>query len=140
MNYESICRYVFSNEVVDWNLHDIKERKRQLVLARQISIYLGNWFYPKMTWRELAAIFKQDRVTAMHSKKQITNLLYSDKDLRRRVDRYLNEIRKRIDEANEVPVVKVPEPDIMDLAQMEIIAKIYADITGQVICKKQHVL
>jgi len=131
MNYESICRYVFSNEVVDWNLHDIKERKRQLVLARQISIYLGNWFYPKMTWKELAEIFKQDHASAMHAKKQVTNLLYSDKDLRRRVDRYLNEIRKRIDEN-----IPIHEPDIMDLAQMEIIAKIYADITGQVICKK----
>lgn len=142
MEYIDICKYVFSEEVVDWELHAMKCRIRQLVLARQISIYLGNWFYPNITDEKLAAMFNQDHSNAQHSISTIKKLLFSDKALRAKMDKYLRVIRERINkEKNEVAVKSLQEMEVKatmltTIENMELIVKAYCDITGKELVTK----
>lgn len=142
MNYTELCKYVFSEERVDWELHATESRKRELVLARQISVYLGNWFFPEIINRDLAGIFGKDHAIATHSIKAIKSLLYSDKNLRIRIDKYLRIIREKIKEENQKEVLQaVKEQQMRDklmesIASMELIAKVYCDITGMQLTKK----
>ena len=142
MEYLDICKYVFSEEVVDWELHTLESRKRQLVLARQISIYLGNWFYPTITDRELAAVFNKDHATASHAIKTIKQLLFSDKALRLRMDKYLRIVREKIKADQQKEVLKaareksIREKLLETIDSMELIAKVYCDITGKELTNK----
>ena len=96
MTYEEMCKYVFSHERVDWEIRKMKLKKRQLVQARQISIYLGDWFYPHLTFEKLTEPFEQSRYLSLHSIKTVKSLMYSDRQFKSRVDRYLNAIRNQI--------------------------------------------
>jgi hypothetical protein len=141
MTYEEIAKYIFSEERVDWELHKLKDRHRQLVLARQIAIYIAHWFYPAITNRELGEIFGQDHANANHSIKSVSNLLFSDKELRSRVDKYLIILREKIRNENQELIqsqmndekFKKKLTDAID--QMEMIAKVYADMTGMKLIK-----
>jgi len=93
MNYLDICKYVFSEERVHWDMRTFKGRRRQLVQAKQISVYLGNWFFPQLSNDELAEPFDQDRSTMNHSIKKIKGYLQYDKNFRARIDKYLTIIR-----------------------------------------------
>ena len=98
MEYLDLCKAVFRKEVVDWEIRKLESRKRQLVQARQISMYLGNWFWPHLTGDQLAEPFAKDRCTAMHAIKTMKNLMFSDRALRERIDRYVVQIRKNIND------------------------------------------
>ena len=143
MTYETICRYVFACERIDWSLHDSKKRDRELVFARQVSIYLGNSFYPGMTWVALAAIFKKDHATAMHAVKSITNLMFSDSDIRQKMLKYSSEIQNHIRKRRETEIkvmLKMKNSDTLSalltvIDKMELVAKIYCDITNNKIVK-----
>jgi chromosomal replication initiation ATPase DnaA len=108
MTYEDICRYVFQREIVDWSLRTYKRRHRQLVQARQISIFLGNWFFPKMSDNDLAEPFAQDRCTALHAIKTIKGYLQYDKDFRDKMDNYLI----RLSAMKKKPEAPDPEEEI----------------------------
>lgn len=142
MNYEDVCKYVFSMEIVDWELRSYVSRKRELVQARQISIYLGDWFWPKMTDRELTEIFGQDHCMAHHSLKSVKALLFSDKEYRAKMDRYLRDISKKIKESQSKEVKRAVEDEIVkkkimeSIKEMEIIARVYCDLTGMTLTKK----
>jgi hypothetical protein len=133
MNYEELCKYVFSEERVDWNLRSLKNRRKPLVLARHISIYLGNWFFPMMTDDDLIKPFNQDRCTTFHAIKNIKNLLFSDKDLRRRIDKYLRILGREL-RAGEL--VKDTHNDIeRSIECMHVVAQTYCELTGYKLVK-----
>jgi len=134
MEYKELAKYVFAMERVDWELHSYKSRKRQLVQARQISIYLANWFWPLMPDRELTELFNQDHCMVHHTLKSVKSLLFSDKDYRAKMDRYLRDISNKIKEEDIIKIKKEMEEEsfrkkILDtIDSMEIIARVYADI------------
>lgn len=96
MNYEEICKYVFREQRIDWELHNIKSRKREIVDARYISMYLGNWFFPKMSADEATFIFGIDRTNFYAGLRCIKKLLFSDKQMRTDIDKYLAYISRKI--------------------------------------------
>jgi len=109
MTYEDICKDVFRHELVDWNLRKYKRKYRQLAQAKQISIYLGNWFFPKLSDIELGEPFATSRSNTYHAIKTIKGYLQHDKAFRVKIDKYLNRlgaIRKTYRE------VSSPEEDI----------------------------
>jgi hypothetical protein len=136
MTYEELCKYVFSEERVDWELHAIEDRKRQLVVARQISMYLGDWFFPQIPYVQLAGIFEKDHATCSHALKTIKALLFSDKSLRFRIDKYLKVIREKIknEEQNQVVVLmqneNAREKLLETIESMELVARVYCDLAG----------
>ena len=136
MIYLDVCHYVFEQEEIPWIDHDLKYRGRELVIARQISMYLGRWFFPTMTDRERADIFRLDHTTSQHAYKTIRNLMYSDKDLRVRIDKYLVYIKEEIRKSNEEKYIKQLEDEkfreklLATIDSMELIAKVYCDIKG----------
>jgi hypothetical protein len=142
MKPEDIAKYVFSEQVVDWELRAIKCRKAQLVMARQISYYLINWFMPDVNQEEVSSIFAQDRCTMVHSVKNIKNLLYSEKSLRPKVDKYLNVIRKQLNEENKEDVLEMLKSEetqkklFETISSMEMVAKVYCDLTGMKLTNK----
>lgn len=143
MNYEDICRYIFQSEGIDWLQHDSKKRDRSLVEARYISIFLGNWFYPGITWSELGRIFGKDHATAMHSIKCIKDLMFSNKDFRLRMCGYIEHIKSTIairDKIEMQSILAIKNTDTLNtlisvIDKMELVAKIYCEITNQKIIK-----
>ena len=93
-----MCKYIFSREIVDWEIRQIKTKKSKIVQARQASIYLGNWFLPYLSYDELGLPFKKNRCNVYYSLKTMKNLLYSDKAMRKKIDNYLLRIKKKINE------------------------------------------
>jgi hypothetical protein len=138
MNYEMICKYVFANEGVDWLLHDSKKRDRELVFARQLSIYIGNTFFPDETWATLGAIFHRDHATAMHAVKNIKDLMFSDAEIRRKVftySEYFKDLKKNKDEAEMKNILAVKDAQTLNailnvIDKMELVAQIYCQITN----------
>jgi hypothetical protein len=136
MEYIELCKYVFSEERVDWELHAIEDRKRQLVVARQISMYLGDWFFPQLSYKELAGIFGKDHSTCSHALKTIKELLFSDKSLRFRMDKYLKIIHDKIKNDEQSQVVQLMQNEnareklLETIESMELVARVYCDLTG----------
>jgi hypothetical protein len=136
MTYEELCKYVFSEERVAWELRTLNDRKRPLVMARQISIYLGNWFFTELTNKELSGIFNKDHASTNHAIKTIKALLFSDKNLRIRMDKYLMILRNRIKEDDQNKVVELMQNQsardklLETIESMELVAKVYCDLTG----------
>jgi hypothetical protein len=62
-------------------MENIKCRKRELVYARQLHIYVRMWFL-KLKSAPAAAVYKKDRATALHCTKVIHNLMDTDKEYR----------------------------------------------------------
>jgi hypothetical protein len=145
MTYEEICKYVFESEKVDWILATSKKRDAELIAARQMSIYFGNLFYPRMTWSELGKIFCKDHATAMHSVKAINNAIDTNKQMRDKVKRYSDKIHLSI--AGSVETVEVEQLtehvgfinknlDTL-LSKMKIIAHAYCNLTDQKIISNE---
>jgi len=136
MIYSDLCHYVFSEENMAWSDHALKYRKRELVIARQISMYLGRWFFPIHTDKELAEIFNQDHATSQHAFKTVRNLMFSDKEFRCKIDKYLAYIKEEIRKSKEESFLKQMEDEkfrekLLDtIDSMELIAKVYCDIKG----------
>lgn len=137
MEYIDICKYIFAEERVDWELHNFKSRRRQLVQARQISMYLGNWFYPNITDKLLAGIFGLDHASAQASFKAVKKLLFSDKAYRANMDKYLMQIRERIKKEEAERNEKLLQDEMFrkklldTIESMELIAKVYCDIKNK---------
>jgi hypothetical protein len=140
MKYEDLAKYVFAMERVDWELHNYKSRKRELVQARQMSIYLANWFWPLMNEKELVSIFEQSRSLAYNSLKSIKSQLYSDKNFRPKIEMYIRHIRAKIEaeeKAEHINTINLALSDVLadSIERMEIIAKAYCDIKGLTLTK-----
>jgi len=143
MDYETIAKYVFANEHVPWELHDSKKRDRELVISRQISIYIQNSLHPEDTWVALGSMFKKDHATAMHAVKNIKDLMFSDVELRARIlvySQYINDqekIRKETEIKNILAFKNVETLNTLlaMIDKMELIAKVYCDITNSKIVK-----
>jgi chromosomal replication initiation ATPase DnaA len=69
-------------------------KKREIVEARQLSIWLILHFEPKMTHREVGAIFSKDRTMVIYSRKQVENLMDTDKSFQRKFDLVINYLKK----------------------------------------------
>jgi len=152
MKYEDLCKYVFSEERVDWNLHNIKCKKREVVTARHICIYLGDWFFKGMTWEQLTEPFNQTHANGLSAKKRIVKLMASEGDLKRRINKYLVILRGRMDTSdrttllNTNPNYKDVEKSIMlesidvklnvAIENMKSIAEIYCEIRNMKLIPK----
>lgn len=70
-----------------------KCRKRELVFPRQLCIsFLTNEV--KMTLRDAGIMLgRRDHTTARHARKTISNLVFSDEDIRHEVEEVLNKIK-----------------------------------------------
>ena len=66
-------------------------RKREVVQSRQVCMYFAAELL-KLTWREIAAPFGKDHVTAIYSHKTIQNLIDTDKSFRNEI----NEIKQKL--------------------------------------------
>lgn len=77
---------------VDPKLLEIKTRKREVVLARQVCMYLivKN---SKISLKMIGNYFNKDHATVIHSNTVIKNYLDWDKDLRTQVEELQNVIR-----------------------------------------------
>ena len=137
MNYEQICQYIFDREIILWDYRDSKKRDRNLVEARQICIYIGNWFIPVLTWSALALPFGKDHATAMHAVKHIRELMYSDKVFGEKVLEYMKYVREQNKiEAKEQAEKLYEDRDKIEklydlIDKMELVAKVYCDITNK---------
>lgn len=146
MTYEEISKFVFNREIIDWEQRDSKKRDRPLVEARQTSIFLGNWFYPKITWAELGKMFSRDHATAMHSVRAVKNEMATNKSYRIKVHGYINEINARTVESREAEIdglLKIKDVDTLKslldtISQMELVAKVYCKITNQKIINDEN--
>ena len=131
-----IAQYVFKELSIDWEFHRLKNRKRELITAKYTSIYLINWFYPKKL-NECVELFGIDRCTLIHAIKSIKDLLFSDKWYRRDMDKYLEELRKKINAEEEQVIDRMMADErarqsILDtIDKMELIAKVYCEIMNK---------
>lgn len=145
MTYEEICIYVFLNEKVGWELRDSKKRDRELVTARQICVYLGNSFFPKMSWSALARPFSKDHATAMHAAAVVKDLMFGDIAFRQKIFTYSNYISEQEKERIEKElkaILKLKDEETLRkllsvVDKMELVAKIYCEITNQKIIKTE---
>lgn len=139
MTYDEICKYVFDKELISWDDCDSKSRFRPLVMARQISMFLGHWFYPALSWSTLALPFKKDHATAMYSIQNINNLMSTDKDFRVKVHSYIEFVGAKLQEqqiAEVERILKLKDADMVKtlislVDKMELVARIYCSITGK---------
>ncbi|MFA5715037.1 MAG: hypothetical protein WC998_04825 [Candidatus Paceibacterota bacterium] len=96
MEPEDLIKYVFSEERIDYELRFLKSRKRELVQARQRSIYLLHLFFPKMTWDSIAEPFGQKHDGSLHAYTQVTNYIATEKKYEQEMAKYITVIRGRI--------------------------------------------
>lgn len=142
MTYDEICQYVFEEEGVSWDMRLSRKRDRGLVIARQISIYIGNWFHPRLTWSFLGEPFKRDHATAIHAVRTINDLMEFDKTLRAKIFGYLDYVREKSKKDAESEVMKTLQDRrnieaVLELvSKMELVAKVYCEITDKRIIDK----
>jgi uncharacterized protein (DUF934 family) len=104
-------------------------------------MYLGNWFWPNLTDRELEKPFELKHASAWHAIKHIKALLFSDKELRIRIDKYLKIIRDQIKNDDQSKVVLLMQNEnardklLETIDSMELVAKVYCDLTGMKLVK-----
>ncbi len=77
---ENILKIVFEYLDVPFK-HNYKNRKRELVFARQVALFFLKKYTPK-SLVELGNIFNKDHASVLHSIKTIKNLLETDKQVR----------------------------------------------------------
>ncbi len=83
----TICeRFDFTIEALQ-----VKCRKRELVFTRQvIMFFLAE--YTDMTFKQIAAIFRQDHTSAIHSKDTVKDLISTDEKVKYQIE----ELKKQI--------------------------------------------
>jgi len=143
MDYETICKYVFANEGIPWELHDTKKRDRELVTARQISIYIRYTLYPDETWLILGQMFSRDHSTAMHAVKNIKDLMFSNCEIRQKIFSYTEALKqqaKSLEETEMKALIAAKDGETLKallttIDKMELVAKIYCEITNNKLVK-----
>lgn len=86
--YERVTRLVCQHLEVPFKEVFKKTRKREVCLVRQISMYLIKTHYPPVTLVNLGFYFGgRDHTTVIHSIVAIKNLMWSDPEMKRRVDK-----------------------------------------------------
>ena len=78
---------------------DIKSRKREYVIARQLTMYFLKK-YTKLTLDEIGIVFDRDHATVLHAKKTIENLKYSNKFTSQMCKNISERIEKRLSRFN----------------------------------------
>lgn len=82
MNYfEEIQKIVCEEETVSAAILQSKSRKREIVFARQLVMFLLKEIKTKDTWASLAAHYGKDHATAYHAIKVIKQLMESEERL-----------------------------------------------------------
>lgn len=89
----------------------VRTRKRHIVFARQIIIYLSI-FYLKYTFQKSAEIYGLNHATAIHAKKTIKNIYDTSKNYRRQID----EIKKIIEGESLYCSLVVRHVDLLQLS------------------------
>jgi len=93
MKPEDLIKYVFREERVDYELRASKSRKRELIRARQRSMYLLKHFFPKMSDSEITQPFNKDRCTSIDARATVTNDIATDKKYEAEMSKYILVLR-----------------------------------------------
>jgi hypothetical protein len=93
MTAEDLIKYVFKEERVDYELRASKSRKRELIRARQRSMYLLKHFFPKMSDSEITQPFNKDRCTSIDARATVTNDIATDKKYEAEMSKYIRVLR-----------------------------------------------
>jgi len=93
MTAEDLIKYVFKEERVDYELRASKSRKRELIRARQRSMYLLKHFFPKMSDSEITKPFNKDRCTSIDARATVTNDIATDKKYEAEMSKYILVLR-----------------------------------------------
>ncbi len=67
-----------------------KTRKREVVEARQISMWRIKMLYPNFSWREIGDFFSKDHATALHSIRIVNDLMETDKQFNQKVQNIIH--------------------------------------------------
>ena len=78
---------------------NIKSRKREYTIARQLTMYFLKK-YTKLTLDEIGIIFDRDHATVLHAKRTIENLKFSDKFISNMCKNISERIEKRLSRFN----------------------------------------
>jgi hypothetical protein len=90
---EDLIKYVFKEERVDYELRASKSRKRELIRARQRSMYLLKHFFPKMSDKEITEPFGKDRCTSIDARDTVSNDIATDKKYEAEMSKYIRVLR-----------------------------------------------
>lgn len=88
---EIIIKTVCDHFEISLEAIQVKCRKRELVLPRQVIMYFLTE-YTDMTYKQIADIFSQDHTSAIHSKDTIKDIMSTDDSMKNRID----ELKKQI--------------------------------------------
>ncbi len=88
-----IIRFVFKEERVDYELRASKSRKRELIRARQRSMYLLKHFFPKMSDSEITQPFNKDRCTSIDARATVANDIATNKQYSDEMSKYIRVLR-----------------------------------------------
>lgn len=85
--YERVTRLVCQHLEVPFKELFKKNRKREVCLARHISMYIIRTHYPTVTLVSLGNYFcGRDHTSVVHGVQVIKNLMWSDPELKRKVE------------------------------------------------------
>jgi len=94
MKPDDLIKLVFLYEGQDYQARHLKCRKAHIVQARQRSMYLLKFFYPRMTWTKVAGYFNMEHDVAIYTYNKITGLIAVDKHYEKDMSELINRLRK----------------------------------------------
>ena len=90
-----IIKIVFDYFQVDLSLQTSKTRKREVVQARQISMYYIHAF-TQQSQSCIGGLFNRDHATVIHAMKQVSNLSLTEKQYREDIHKLHNRILAKL--------------------------------------------
>ncbi len=144
MEYVDICKYVFLQERVPWNVRELRDQHRQCSQARQICYFLGDWFYPRLKYADMAKMFAQNPSNVGPAIKAVKRVMEYDEVFAMRVGRYTNYIRSQINLINfgkTTELIKSTPEEIEThlkgfIESIEPVVRLYCEATGMQLTKK----
>ena len=88
--FQKVCRFynVTPSQLLD------KTRKPNIVLPRQVAMYISNLLIPLLSLKDIATYYRRnDHTTVLHAKKMVENKSKEDNDFREEISTLIQEIR-----------------------------------------------
>jgi S-adenosylhomocysteine hydrolase len=86
--FEEIQKIVCDGEKLKPELLRTKTRKREIVYARQVVMWLLRKYSKKISWAKCSSYYAKDHATAMHAFKTINNLTETDSKIANDINLY----------------------------------------------------
>lgn len=102
MEPNEIIKYIFAEERQDYQARLLKCRKRELIQAKQRSMYLIKHFNPHLRWEDVGAYFGQKHDGAIHAYNKVTNYIATEPKYSNEIARYITIIRGKINRGMKV--------------------------------------